>query len=259
MRTVVGVFKTRAEAEQASAELAPLGIPEHRISILTPQLTEEELATVPTTQGEQRGMVKTLGAVVGGAVGMAGGFGLASVLVPGVGPVIALGIAGGALLGAVGGGTVGGAAEDSIFAGLPEEELFVYEDALRQGRTALIATAETDNQAEAARGALEYSGAESIDRAREMWWVGLRDVEKEKYSAAGGNFEEDEPYFRCGFEAALHSHNRDRSFEQCHHELAARYPDMHARKPFQSGFERGRAYLEEFVNRHSRAHRAARS
>ena len=39
--------------------------------------------------------------------------------------------------------------------------------------------------------------AESIDRAREMWWLGLSEVEREKDEATGGNFSEDERYYRA--------------------------------------------------------------
>ena len=184
---------------------------------------------------------------VGGAIGLAAGGTLAailgSLLVPGVGPVLAISLAGGAL-GAVAGFGVGGAVESYTTEGLPEDELFIYEDALRQGRSVVIAIAANDPQAEAIRGALEYAGADSIDRAREMWWVGLRDAEKETYQQAhDGNFNEDERYFRCGFEAA-HSTNRGKSYEECSTRLGDRYPDVHEREPFRRGYQRGRAYFE---------------
>jgi hypothetical protein len=210
MIAVVGTFKSRSTAERVAAELAPLEIPNDRINILTPEATDKELTAVPTVTGEQPGMGKALGAVVGGAMGMAGGVGLApaiaSLLVPGVGPVVGIGILAGAVLGAigaVGGAAAGGTLENEVFKGLPEEELFIYEDALRKGRTVVVVMA-NDDEADAVRGALELAGAETIDRAREMWWLGLRDVEKEKYTAGGGNFEHDEHDFRSGFEAALH-------------------------------------------------------
>jgi hypothetical protein len=230
----------------------PLGIPKDRINILTPEATEKELAAVPTVEAEQPGMGKALGAAVGGAVGLATGMGAAgaatSLLVPGIGPVLAIGLAGAALLGTIGAAT-GGAIEKNLSDGLPADEIFVYEDALRKGRTVVIAMVENSSQAEAARGALENAGAESIDRAREMWWLGLRDVEKEKYESDGRNFEDDERYFRCGFEAALHSENRDKSYESCHARLGDRYPGMHEEEPFRRGYDRGRAYLETIKNR----------
>src|SRR6202049_2576246 len=208
MIPVVGVFESRQSAQQAAAALGAAGIAKKYLTILTPESAERDpnMESVPQTQGEQPGMVKAMGAVAGGAVGMGWGDVLASLLVPGVGPILAIGVAGGALLGAIGGGTIGGALENSAFSGLPEEELYVYQDALRRGRTVVVAMAEDQTQAQAAREALELAGAESIDRAREMWWVGLRDVEKEHYeSTSGRNFQVDEPAFRRGFEAGLRS------------------------------------------------------
>lgn len=55
-----------------------------------------------------------------------------------------------------------------MFVGIPEDQLFVYENALRKGRTIVIVAPEDGIQAEAARGALEYDGAETIDLVREM-------------------------------------------------------------------------------------------
>ena len=250
MKTIVGVFQSRAAAETGSGKLSDLGIPPAGIKLLTPEAREKELAGIPTTTGEQPGMGKAIGAAVGGAVGLATAGTLGSVLVPGLGPVLAIGLAGGAL-GAVGGGAAGGVIENTSTRGLPEDELFVYEDALRKGRTVVIATTQSEKEADAARGALEAAGAESIDRAREMWWVGLRDAEKETYEAHGGNFHEDERYFRCGFEAAQHSSHRGKSYEQCHAQLGERYPDAHKREPFRRGYERGRAYFEMIRRRRS--------
>src|SRR5580692_982579 len=242
MKSVVGVFKSRSDAEEGAAELVPLQIPRDRITILAPHASDQEIAAVPTVAGEQPGM--------GTAMGAAGGAGLVpmivSLLIPGVGPVVAIGVAGGVILGAlgaVGGGAVGGKLEGKVFEGLPEDELYVYEDALRKGRSVVVVMAE-DDEADAVRGALEHAGAESIDRAREMWWVGIRDAEKEKYKADGSNFEDDERYFRCGFEAAVLHKNRNRTYEEGHRELGDRYPRMHESGPFKRGFERGKEYLK---------------
>ena len=252
MESVTGVFQSRTAAEEGVAGLLPLGIPKDRITILTPQATKKELAAVPTVEAEQPGMGKALGAAVGGAVGLAGGMGAAgavmSGLVPGVGPVLAVGLAGAALLGTIGAAT-GGAIEKSLSDGLPSDELFIYEDALRQGRTVLVAMVDGSQQAEAVRGALENAGAESIDRARHMWWLGVRDVEKEKYERTGGDFENDESDFRRGFEAALHPDNRDQSYEICRDKLRDRYPNNHESDAFRRGYERGGAYLAALKNR----------
>ncbi len=252
MKAVVGVFKSRSDAELSAAQLVPLKIPKARINILTPEVTEKESAAIPAEAAEQPGTGKAMGAVVGGAMGVASGVGLApaiaSLLVPGVGPVLGMGILAVTLLGAIGalgGRAVGGALESATSEGLPEDELFIYEDALRKGRTVVVVMAE-DDDANAVRGALELAGAESVDRAREMWWLGLRDVEKERYTAEGANFEHDEPAFRDGFEAALQLRNRNRSYEDCYQELAERDPRVYKSEAFRRGYERGLQYLEAF-------------
>jgi hypothetical protein len=253
MISVTGVFKSQSDAQRGATQLLPIGISKDRINVLTPGASEKELDAVPVDAAEQPGMGKAIGAAVGGAVGLAGGIGLggavASLLLPGIGPVIAIGAAGAALLGTLG-FTAGGAIEKSMTNVLPEDELFVYEDALRQGRTVVIADADDDTQAKAARGVLENAGAESIDRTRDMWWVGVRGVQKEKYDAKGGHFDDDERYFRCGFESALHVQNRGKSFDQCRAKVASDHPELHEREPFRRGFEEGTAYLEAVRSRH---------
>lgn len=184
MIATVGVYNFKTDAEQAAAELMSAGFDKDAVNILTPG-SEQEEQKVQTINGEQPGIVKAIGAVTGGAVGLGLGEGLATLLVPGVGAVLAIGLAGGALLGALAGGAVGGAAENTIFSGVPEDELLVYKDALRRGRTVVIAMAKDDARAELARDVFKHTGAESIDQARKMWWLGLRDVEKERYKADG--------------------------------------------------------------------------
>ena len=252
MIAVVGTFKSRSAAERVAAELAPLEIPKDRINVLTPEVTDKELTAVPTVAGEQPGMGKAMGAVVGGAMGIAGGVGLApaiaSFLVPGVGPVVGIGLLAGAVLGAIGaagGAAAGGTLENEVFKGLPEDELLIYEDALRKGRTVVVVMAD-DDETDAVRGALVLAGAETVDRAREMWWLGLRDVEKEKYTADGGSFEHDERDFRSGFEAALQLRNRNRSGNECYQELAERDSRVYKNEVFKRGYERGLQYLAAF-------------
>ena len=258
MRAVVGVFRTRTDAEHGRALLEPLRIPRNRVILLTPQAGEKELASVPHVSGEQPGMGPAVGAVVGGALGLAGGASISEVIaalfVPGVGQILAIGFAGAALLGAVGaasGGAVGGALERNVFQGVPEEELLVYRDALRQGRTVLVAMTDDDQEAAAARCALHHAGAESIDQAREKWWLGLRDVEREHYEADGKNFAEDEREFRRGFEAALRAEFHERSYEDIRVRLQELHPDAYDGDAFRRGYERGQAYLAA-IREHNR-------
>jgi hypothetical protein len=127
-----------------------------------------------------------VGAVVGGAAGGALGLGLgsaATAMIPGVGPVVLLGVVTALLAGggALGGAEVGGALDHAADDGIAKDELFFYRDALRRGRTVVIVTTSDDDEATRARGIFETTGAESIDAARRAWWLGLRDAGDEHY------------------------------------------------------------------------------
>jgi hypothetical protein len=250
MKNVAGIFNSRADAERAIENLRGLGLADERLSLLTPGETPAEVdAEVPTTETEQPGMGKALGATVGGAIGAAGGLGLGSIiatsLIPGVGPVLAVGMIGAALVGAGGaaaGSKVGEALEDNIAPELPHDELYVYEDALRQGKSVVIAAADDDEQADHAQTNLASAGAESIDAARESWWLGLRDDEEAEYTGQGADFKRDEPVYRRGFEAALHPHTRGASYADSTDRLRERHADVYEHPAFRHGYERGRTY-----------------
>lgn len=181
MKSVVGIFASRSEAERAAENLRSLDVT--NINLLVPGASERDVAAVRTVEAEQPGMGKAVGGVVGAALGAA-----TTALLPGVGPIIAVGVAAGelvgAIVGAVGGAVIGGALEDSFVKGLPVDELYLYKDALRKGRTILIAFAD-DAQADAVRQLMQQAGVESLDAARGRWWIGLRDVKEEKYVVSG--------------------------------------------------------------------------
>ena len=258
MISVAGVFSSYVAASNAVKNLRSAGIADERISLLAPGTSLEELeADVPTTETEQPGMGKALGGAVGGALGVAGGMHMgaaaASLFLPGVGPIIAAGIVGAALLG-IGGAATGAVAgdkiEDAMGEGLPHDELFVYEDALRRGRSVVIAFAEDDEQAEGARNVLSQSGAESLDAAREEWWVGLRDAEQEEYMKEGRDFSVDEAIYRRGFEASLDPRVRGRSYEEAVEKLRERHGDQCSVDAFRRGYDRGCVYQRELQEKY---------
>jgi hypothetical protein len=127
--------------------------------------------------------------------------------------------------------------------------LFVYEDALRRGRTVILVEAEDEERADAARGVLSQAGAESLDAAREEWWVGLRDAEEAEYDVEGSDFGADEPTYRRGFEAALHPASRGRSFEEDAERLRECFGEQCDAGAFRRGYERGQRYHREQVER----------
>ena len=250
METAVGIFTRRAEAQEGVRRLIAAGVPAKSINILTPGDWEGHIADVPTSDTEQPGTAKAIGGVVGGAMGASAGFGLgpmlAGLLVPGVGAVTAIGFTAAALLGiggALGGAVAGGAIEEKLSDGLPKDELYVYEDALRRGHSVVVALFETSDEAETARRSLERSGSESVDAARDAWWVGLRDAEKAEYEESGaGEFSSAaEKMYRCGFEAAQRPEWAEKTYDAVKDELRAAYLDCWENQAFRIGFERGRS------------------
>jgi len=173
MQAVVGIFQSLESARSAGREVAQ-SIPGARLRLVTPGATSGEIDTLPIDDSEQPGMGAAVGGVVGGVVGAS----LASLFAPPVGAAALASIAGGALLGAGGGAVAGDAFEEAVSHGVPRDELLVYREALRRGRTLVIAVTETD-EADAVRATLCTAGAQSVDAARDDWSVGLHDPDGE--------------------------------------------------------------------------------
>jgi hypothetical protein len=192
-----------------------------------------------------------MGKVVGGLVGSAMGIGAAAgvIAIPGVGPVTVVGMLGLALLATAAGVKVGDVIDDRLDEGLPVDELFVYEDALRKGRSVVIALAEDDEEAERARAIMDQLGAETVDAARDQWWIGLRSAEEAAYQGvhADGSDEvpawnAEESTYRAGFEAALMKATRGRSYDEVKAILRERHPEIYQRSAFRRGYDRGLDY-----------------
>jgi hypothetical protein len=207
-------------------------------------------------------MGTAVGGVIGGAVGVAGGLQAGAAVaaaIPGVGPVLAVGMLGAAVLGVAGAGVgaaIGTAAETAMGDGVSADELFVYEDALRKGRSVVVAAADDRKMAEAAENTMRRQGAESIEAARKQWWIGLRSAEKEHYQTTGGDFERNEEFYRMGFEMALNARHRCQEYDQVLSELEGtlqrlrlQYPGADVEDPFRRGYERGREHYQALCNK----------
>lgn len=253
MEIVTGVFRSRDTAEKTASQLRSLGIPANRIGIVSPGTAPERLEKgVPVTDTEDPGMGKAMGAAVGGAMGAAGGatlgLAVASLAIPGVGPVVAFGMVGAALLGLVGaaaGSAIGDTVEEELGEGIPHEDVFVYEDALRHGNSIVIASVD-DDHAHRARELLRDAGAEDVDTLREHWWNELREEERTSYQ---GDWDRDELSYRRGYQAAMHPRRRGKAYSDVEDELRTAYAGATLDRPFQSGYERGLSYRPRGENR----------
>ena len=248
MEPVVGIFSSRASAEAGAKRLFSRGFDAEQVSVLlpgdpaTPAELEEE---VPTEDAEQSGTGQAVGGVVGATAGATAGFGAgviaASLLVPGVGAVTAIGLAAAALFGAAGaiGGAHAGEALEETRHGIPKDELYLYEDALAHGYGIVFATPKTEAQEKTARQVLVEAGAQSLEAARDAWWVGIRDAEKAHYDAEHGDFESAEDVYRQGLLGALQPDVRGRTFEQALPALRRRFDAAVDHPAFRRGYARG--------------------
>jgi hypothetical protein len=257
MQAVTGIFSSQAQAERAVASLKSQGTELDKITLLTPgSKAQAEPASVESDAAEQPGIGKAIGAVVGAATGLSGAVLVA--IIPGVGPVTALGLLGAAVLTAAGAGVgavAGESLDNNLSRGVPEDELFVYEDALRKGHSVVIGLAKDSDSADQFRKSFEAAGAEAIDAARDQWWIGLRSAEQEHYEETGRQFKEDEKFYRIGLKKAqktrthcLHGPSLAPDYCVRVEELEREYPGVDVEAPFTRGYQRGREYYQHLCD-----------
>jgi anti-sigma B factor antagonist len=159
METVIGVFSSRERAEDAVGELLKARVPEQAIVFLT--RSESEAKTVAKELGA------TLGGFMGIATGASAGVAAASLLLPGIGTVFAIGFGAAALLGLAGAGT--GAGVGKILAAAAErtkpsadenapEDVTFFRDVLKEGRSLIVVRTESGEIATVACAILDRLG-----------------------------------------------------------------------------------------------------
>lgn len=155
----IGVFAVRDKAEAAVQELVAHGVPQDSIVYLTRSETEAKESA--------KSIGSTVGGFAGGAFGMTAGVVTATLLLPGIGPIFALGFGAAALLGLGGagaGGAVGKALIDESTSPSPTDEKACQEDAeffreaLREGRSIVVVRSESKAVAATASGILDKMG-----------------------------------------------------------------------------------------------------
>lgn len=158
MDTAVGVFSSRDRAEEAVKELLEQGVPEKSIAFLT--RSESEAKTIASEFGAY------VGGFTGGAAGMTAGIAAATLLLPGIGTVFALGFGAAALLGLAGAGagkSLGSAAGQSGETAptpdekCPEDAAF-FREVLKEGRSLIVVRADLPGVAKSACAILDRLG-----------------------------------------------------------------------------------------------------
>lgn len=190
--TAVGVFKNADDARRAVRALREAGFAQDSISfVIRTDGPENMPETVPASR------VAT-DAEIGAAAGGIGGvlLGLASVAVPGVGAVVAMGpllaALGGAGIGAVTGGMIGALTD----VGLTKEEAHYYAEGVERGDAIVTVRAGDPDAADRALRIMDANGAIDLDAKiagwRERGWVGQESGETAGHDPGAERFSEDE-------------------------------------------------------------------
>jgi hypothetical protein len=166
MQTVFGLFDDRADAEAAVRDLETRSFPRDAISILARHFDDGVATTtdreVVVTDSHAAAGART-GAVLGGVGGML--LGATALLVPGVGPLLALGpILGYGLIGAGLGAATGGVIGLLVDMGMPREHAEYYAEGLRRGGTIVSVQVANEEQAEIARAVMSQHHVVDIDQ-----------------------------------------------------------------------------------------------
>jgi hypothetical protein len=133
--TTVGVFATRAAADQAIAELKRAGYRDDQIGLVAKDSSGRTVKRDGSGAEETNaGEGAAIGAVAGAAGGAAVGAGILAGVIPVIGPVLAIGTLGTILLNAAGGAAIAGIAGALIGWGIPEDDAKYYEGQVQAGR-----------------------------------------------------------------------------------------------------------------------------
>ena len=151
-------------------------------------------------------------------------------------------------VGKVGGAVSGDLPQEFIAPGIPIDQLFLYEDALRRDRTIVIAFVSDPTAAENARDVLRYADAESIDSAREKWWLGVGNDGRNVHSEDPDEPEREKVNYRRGFETALNPAIGRRPYAEAVKSLRAMYPIEYADESFRRGYRKGYIHYRELIS-----------
>ena len=141
MNSVVAIYDTHPQAEEAVKDLQKSGIDMKKLSIVGKDYHSEENVTGYYNTGDRMMYWGKLGAVWGGFWGML--FGAAAFAIPGIGPVLVAGPLVAWIIGVlesavvVGGLTAVGAGLFSI--GIPKDSVLKYESALKADKFIVVA------------------------------------------------------------------------------------------------------------------------
>jgi hypothetical protein len=164
----LGTFESQQKFEETIEALRDSGFRNSDISsVLPPNSMSKEAMRNETKAPEGAASGVVTGVALGGILGWLAGIG--TLVVPGVGALIAAGPIMAALTGAGVGGVVGGVTGTLVGFGIPEYEAKLYEKRLKEGAFLLSVHCDNEEWSKKARLILEDKGARDINSTHEAF------------------------------------------------------------------------------------------
>ena len=167
VNSVVAIYDTHEQAEQAVKELQEAGVDMKSLSIAAKDMHTDEQVVGYYNTGDRVKFWGKLGAWWGGLAGLL--FGSAMLLVPGIGHLLILGPLGSWILGGLEGAAVGGglsAFGAGLYSlGIPKDSVVQYESAVKAGRFVVVANGGPD-EVKKARATLATTQPQQLDEHR---------------------------------------------------------------------------------------------
>ena len=164
LNTVVALFKSHMQVEQAVKELQKAGFDMKQLSIVGRDYHTEEHVVGYYNASDRIKYWGRMGAFWGGIWDVL--FGSAFFWIPGIGPLLVAGPVVSAIVGGLEGATIVGglnALSAALFSiGIPKNSVLAYESAIRAGKFALIAHGTSEDVARA-KEILQNAEADAID------------------------------------------------------------------------------------------------
>lgn len=207
-KTIVGMYDDHADASRTVEDLVRAGFERSQISLVASDAAGEYSSYPKVKYGEagrheeesNAGEGAAAGAVTGGLLGGLAGvlLGFGTLLIPGVGPIIAAGPIISGLVGAGIGATAGGLLGALVGAGIPKDKAEYYAEGVRRGGTLVMVNTpdeDVDRVIEIMERHNPVDVEERAGRWRETGWAGY-DPQAEPYEAAQIREERERYYTR---------------------------------------------------------------
>jgi hypothetical protein len=175
-KAIAGFFQTQAQGEVAKTALQRAGFTEQEVSYLAGDTRGHNTPAVGPALKDAGSESEAGGdAFVGGAIGLAAG--VVAAVLPGIGPLIAIGPFAAAISGLAAGAAAGGLIGILKDHGISEEEAEFYAEGVRRGGALItVHGVEDDERKKLAQETLKDSGAIEVEQVADVWrkegWTG---------------------------------------------------------------------------------------